>query len=170
MLVAILAMWVSTVIYWISTLVYAAKTNNGLHTIIDQNAGAMTNIELCAGAMADSSLALIACQDASQYIGQDPYNLPPYSETDAARRTRGCIGSAALMANVGTALLDQFKRSPYDEATWPRQIAIGDTIVWWRAWVLWPKNRWVQLVCVVMITLTTGTQHSSSHSVLCVLI
>ncbi|KAI0687117.1 hypothetical protein C8T65DRAFT_590628, partial [Cerioporus squamosus] len=33
----------------------------------------------------------------------------------------------------------------------------GDSVVWWRAWVLWPGSRAVRSVCVIMILLTTST-------------
>ncbi|RDX42094.1 hypothetical protein OH76DRAFT_1488944 [Lentinus brumalis] len=44
-----------------------------------------------------------------------------------------CTGTVSLMINV----------------------VIGDSIVWWRAWVLWPDNRVVRWVGVIMIFLTT---------------
>ncbi|RDX41691.1 hypothetical protein OH76DRAFT_1489269 [Lentinus brumalis] len=46
-----------------------------------------------------------------------------------------CTGTVALIINV----------------------VIGDSIVWWRAWVLWPDSRVVRWVCVIMIFLTTIT-------------
>ncbi|TFK83154.1 hypothetical protein K466DRAFT_589968 [Polyporus arcularius HHB13444] len=47
----------------------------------------------------------------------------------------GCTGTVSLMVNV----------------------VIGDSIVWWRAWVLWPNSRVVRYVCVTMILLTMMT-------------
>ncbi len=37
------------------------------------------------------------------------------------------------------------------------QVIIADSIVWWRAWVLWPRSRVIHWVCVLMILLTSGT-------------
>ena len=107
MLVAILAMWVSTVIYWISTLVYAAKTNSGLQVISQQNHAVMNIFASCAEAVAISSSDLTVCQDASQYIELNPFDVPPSDmEINAAKITRECIGSAALIVNVCTAPLN----------------------------------------------------------------
>ncbi|KAI0690136.1 hypothetical protein C8T65DRAFT_730903 [Cerioporus squamosus] len=48
---------------------------------------------------------------------------------------QACTGTAALTINV----------------------TIGDSIVWWRALVLWPDNRVVRWLCVMMILLTSVT-------------
>ncbi|RDX42099.1 hypothetical protein OH76DRAFT_144899 [Lentinus brumalis] len=45
----------------------------------------------------------------------------------------GCTYTVALMVNV----------------------IIADSIVWWRAWVLWPRSRVIHWVCVLMILLTS---------------
>lgn len=121
MLVAILAMWVSTVVYWISTLVYAAKTNNGLQVINQQNDAVVAKFADCAAAVTIPSSDLTVCQDAYYYIELNPFILPPsYIETEVARTTRACIGSAVLIVNVCTAPLNQFNSPSSNMYTWLR--------------------------------------------------
>ena len=56
---------------------------------------------------------LRVCQDASQYIELNPFNTPPsYFETNAAKLTIECIGSAVLIINVCVAPLKQLNHHP----------------------------------------------------------
>ncbi|RPD76067.1 hypothetical protein L226DRAFT_395986 [Lentinus tigrinus ALCF2SS1-7] len=75
-----------------------------------------------------SEVASSSCHGNSQGT-QSPYH---YKQS---RDIQGCTGTVALTVNV----------------------VIGDSIVWWRAWVLWADSRIVRCVCVVMILLTMLT-------------
>ncbi|TFK81879.1 hypothetical protein K466DRAFT_501367, partial [Polyporus arcularius HHB13444] len=41
----------------------------------------------------------------------------------------------------------------------------GDSIVWWRAWVLWPDNRVIRSICAIVILLTTTQAAAAGNTI-----
>ncbi|RPD54194.1 hypothetical protein L226DRAFT_572094 [Lentinus tigrinus ALCF2SS1-7] len=125
MLAAIVLMWMSTLAYWTGTLVAAAEVYTNLLDLTWQNVGHAGNMLGCL-----SSLSAVESDAASRACYQE---LESGRSDYAAYNVHNCIGTAALTVNV----------------------VIGDSVVWWRAWVLWPGSRVVRSVCIIMILLTT---------------
>ncbi|RPD52784.1 hypothetical protein L226DRAFT_204858 [Lentinus tigrinus ALCF2SS1-7] len=72
------------------------------------------------------------------------------------------LGAGSAIGNCSLEIPDAL--AFFHEAYWLRdctetasltvEVVIGDAIVWWRAWVLWPNGRIVRSVCIVMLLLT----------------
>ncbi|KAI0690138.1 hypothetical protein C8T65DRAFT_102083 [Cerioporus squamosus] len=127
MLMAIVAMWVSTVAYWIATLVAAAETYSFMRSMMSQILTRMATLQDCVGSPSGAQDPFSAC------INEPLRDLSDYSTL--AYATQQCTGTAALTVNV----------------------IIGDAIVWWRAWVLWTDHRLVLYTWVILILATTVT-------------
>ncbi|RDX54309.1 hypothetical protein OH76DRAFT_1082402 [Lentinus brumalis] len=127
MLTAILLMWMSTVAYWIGTIVAAAEAYTRVHNLMLRSLGQANMMQDCL--YPPTANSHVAPKGCQRVPETEPlYNIEEYEIHD-------CIGTVALTVNV----------------------IIGDTIVWWRALVLWPDNRVVRSVCAIMILLTTVT-------------
>ena len=100
MLIALGAMWLSSITYWIFSLIFAAKTNAGLQAFVSQNAYLMSSVQECASALADSGNSSTYCQPTEQVLNQYSWWSPYNNEAEAAYWNRGCAGSAALTVNV----------------------------------------------------------------------
>ncbi|KAI0707437.1 hypothetical protein C8T65DRAFT_740370 [Cerioporus squamosus] len=127
MFIAIIVMWMSTVADWIGTLVAAAAAYTVLQTLTGQSLGWTSIVRECLYPGSNFG-GTEGCQEQLVSVDVLLKNFKPYYIHD-------CLGTAALTVNV----------------------LIGDSIVWWRAWVLWPNSRVVRLGCIIMILLTTST-------------
>ncbi|RDX42086.1 hypothetical protein OH76DRAFT_144034 [Lentinus brumalis] len=128
MLIAVIVMWMSALAYWIAILLAAAETYSALHDLASQNVDQAGTVLRCAlDLRVDAAAARTDCQQ-EQVTTLLYSSLKTYNIHD-------CIGTTALTVNV----------------------VIGDSIVWWRAWVLWPDNRVVRSICAIVIMLTTLT-------------
>ncbi len=145
MLTAILIMWMSTVAYWIGTIVAAAEAYTRVHNLTLRSLGQANMMQDCLyPPTADSHVAPKGCQRVPET--EPLYNIEEYEIHD-------CIGTVALTVNVSAS---PALALPLCHSSISEKVIIGDTIVWWRALVLWPDNRVVRSVCAIMILLTTG--------------
>ncbi|KAI0687967.1 hypothetical protein C8T65DRAFT_746850 [Cerioporus squamosus] len=128
MLIATIFMWISTVVCWIATLLEATEAYNVLRNLASRN---MAQADAMLRCLLDLQNGFDAAPNDCQ---QEPVEELLYSSFKLYN-VHDCINTAALTVNV----------------------VIGDAIVWWRAWVLWPDNRVVRSICVIMILLTTVT-------------
>ncbi len=148
MLVAIIVMWISTAAYWIANLVAAADAYAILWDLTSSLANAATTMEDCLHSLSGSNTELTCSQG------------EPRTGISSTNGVQACTGTAAVAVNVSR--VRHHTRSTRSSPALPVQVTIGDAIVWWRAWVLWPDNRVVRWVCVTMILLTGGTHPARS--------
>lgn len=77
------------------------------------------------------------------------------------------IYNLLLALNIVTDVFPRFNVRTYD--SWPRldlirifQFVVSDAIVAWRAWVLWPDNRWIKSVLILCVL---GSLGKCAHSI-----
>ena len=80
-------------------------------------------------------------------------SLPTTSWGEDVQGRQSQILTATLTITVSTVSLVQY---PADGSQLFTQIFVGDSIVWWRAYVLWARNYYVRLCCAVILAATLG--------------
>ncbi|KAI0744360.1 hypothetical protein C8Q80DRAFT_1346060, partial [Daedaleopsis nitida] len=127
MFLAIMTLYTSTTVYWAVTLWQALYQLRAL--ITDLSIG-----------ISDTNSALEywaqiypGAQDQIIYHSAPGYFSDQWEAWN--RQTQNCIGTASLTVNV----------------------ALGDAIVWWRAWILWRGNRTIRILCMLLISATFAT-------------
>ena len=143
MLMAIIAMWMSTVAYWIATLLVAVETQLTLRNIMTHALANVDQARSCVG-FSSGGRPFMDCQSESPVK-----EVPDYLEVYGAQQ---CIGTVALTINVS-----MYTDSKDQELTPVCQVIIGDAVVWWRAWVLWTDHRVVLYTWITLVLATTGT-------------
>ncbi|RPD53458.1 hypothetical protein L227DRAFT_616955 [Lentinus tigrinus ALCF2SS1-6] len=126
MLAAIVIMWASTAAYWISTLTVAARVFSKLPDLTSQILGGVADMQACMTSSWRSDTGAFGDSECPLDIPDVPVFLHEASWTQD-------------LANTASTTVS---------------VVIGDAIVWWRAWVLWPNSRLVHLVCILMLLLT----------------
>ncbi|RPD53463.1 hypothetical protein L226DRAFT_151131 [Lentinus tigrinus ALCF2SS1-7] len=126
MLAAIVIMWASTTAYWLVTLAVAAKIFSKLPDLTSQILGGVADMQACMTSSWRSDTGAFGDSECPLDIPDVPVFLHEASWTQD-------------LANTASTTVS---------------VVIGDAIVWWRAWVLWPDSRLVHLVCILMLLLT----------------
>ncbi|KAI0690131.1 hypothetical protein C8T65DRAFT_745924 [Cerioporus squamosus] len=111
----------------IGTFVAAAEVYTNVLGYTRQSVGPVDRMLECLYSLSANSDA------ASKACGQELMNIELYTPYYAASNINKCIGTVALTVNV----------------------VIGDSVVWWRAWVLWPGSWAIRSVCIIMMLLTS---------------
>ncbi|RPD53676.1 hypothetical protein L227DRAFT_581128 [Lentinus tigrinus ALCF2SS1-6] len=128
MLISLTVMWVSTAVYWVTTLVAAVTAYDALQDLASWGITRLTDMQNCMHSLLGSDTASASiCQPRELGL----LGMHPHSSNVSIMQL--CTGNVALTVNI----------------------AIGDSIVWWRALILWPDSRIVHLTCGVMILITT---------------
>ena len=152
-------MWLSTLTYWITTLMAAANAYIVLHELISQTLDRVIYMRTCLTSLSESDTALSQCK--IRLLTQVPHDNSGVFDVE------DCAGTAALTVNVGVCF-PAGRNINTNQVYVLVQVVLGDSIVWWRAWVLWPNNKVVRCVCISMILISTGTYlvHDEAHSLL----
>lgn len=142
MFIAILILWTSTAAYWIVTLIVTARVFQELHNLTSQSVRGVASVQACLVASWTVENADVDCPlDGPNTFAffNEMYWIRDYTET--------------VTLTIGVS-----PHRPYDAITdLLLKVVVSDAIVWWRAWVLWPLNRVVRCLCIVLILLTIGT-------------
>ena len=142
MFIAILILWTSTAAYWIVTLIVTARVFQELHDLTSQSFRGVASVQACLVMSWTSKNATFNCR----LIG--PNTLAFFNEM---YWIRDYTETVTLTIGVSPHCPDGAN------ADLPLKVVVSDAIVWWRAWVLWPHNRVVRGLCIVLILLTIGT-------------
>ncbi|RPD55644.1 hypothetical protein L226DRAFT_573037 [Lentinus tigrinus ALCF2SS1-7] len=126
MLTAIVTMWASTAAYLIVTLTVAARVFSKLPGLTSQILGGISDMQACMVSSWCSDTSALGDSDCPLTISDMP------GVFHEAYWTQDFTNTALMTVSV----------------------VVGDAIVWWRAWVLWPDSRIVHLICIVMLLLT----------------
>ena len=145
MLVAIILLWASTTAYWIVNLVITARVFSKLPIFTLQSLEAVADMQAC----------LVSSWGVNGTFGDCPLNLPDVSAyLREASWTQDFASTTTTTISVSHERIFCSHSVPIPIS---RQVVVGDAIIWWRAWVLWPRSYAVRLLCILMLLLTLGT-------------